>query len=183
MDPPFLNLTTLPNLAAVVFEETSEKLTRCMQLFVKHKEHVQIVTNEQSLKLYDTSHTVKTVYEPFDYSVQGTTFLFDDCFADNEWIHDSALHHVISYPRMLGLTSVFGFKGMQRRLPPRMCWNLDLICMGANPTTRTMIYDSFFVYLFSYDEFCDMLDTCTQGNGFLILRREGTEDRIYHSTY
>ncbi len=178
---PILNLSTLPNLAAIVIEENSEKLSCCMRAFAKNKEQVQIVTNEQSLPLHKGFQNVRTSYDPNKVDcTRGTTFVFDGCFADDEWLKDAKLRDIISYPRMYGLTSVFGFRHFPA-LSSRMCWNLDLLCIGQIPSqqTREQVYDNFFLYHFSYNEFCDFLDKSTKENGFLVLRREGTEDRLY----
>ena len=181
MDLPILNLSSISNIAIFVLEENNEKLTRCIQAFAKHKEKdIQIVTNEQSRPLYSTFQNVHTTYDPnkYDY-VRGSTFLFDNCFADEEW-KKGKLNDFISYPRMYGLTTVVGFQHVPA-ITERMCWNLDMICIGANPSSREKIYDYFFLYIFSYDEFCDLLEKYTN-NGFLVLRREGTEDKIYQAT-
>jgi hypothetical protein len=184
MDLTTLNLSTLSNLAVFVLEQDAEKRTRCMQTFSKNKEGVQIVTNEQSHPLYTSFERVQTTYNSSTYDdyTRGTTFLFDDCFADAEWVKDTNLHRFISYPRMLEVTTVFGFRQFPR-IPPRMYWNLDLICIGENSSsdTRKKIYESFFLYMISYETFCDLLDTYTKENGFLVLRREGTEDRLYRA--
>ena len=193
MNPPILNLSNLSNLAVVVLEESNEKLSRCMQTFakLKEKENVQIVkgrdkgrdkgrNKEQSL--YESFPNVHTTYDSnkFDY-VRGTTFLFDDCLED-DWWKDAKLRDFISYPRMYGITSVFGFRRFPS-FPTRMCWNLDLICFGAmSSADREFVYDRFFLYLLSYDEFCGLLENFASGDGFLVLRREGTEDRIYRAS-
>ena len=183
MSLPILNLSTLQNLAVFILEQDNEKLSRVMQTFAKNKEQVQIVTNERSKHMYESVPNVQTTYDPNKYeAIRGTTFIFDDCFDNCEWMRDKKLHDWISYPRMLGLTSVLGFRHLYG-IPPRMCWNLDLICIGANPspTIRKNIHDSFFFYLLSFEELCELLDTYTAGDGFLVLRREGTEDKLYHA--
>ena len=150
-----------------------------MQIFTKNKENeqVQIVAKH----LYESFQNVQSTYDPnkYDY-LHGAAYLFDDCFADDEWRRDTKLLDFISYPRMYGLTTVFGFQHLPD-LPSRMYWNLDLICIGTT-TDREKIYDTFFLYLLSYETFCKLLDTYTKENGFLVLRREGTEDRIYVCT-
>jgi len=185
MGLPVLNLSSLSNIAIFVFEEHTEKLTRCIQTFAKTKDkgNVQIVTNEQSRPLYNTFPNVHTTYDPnkYDY-VRGSTFLFDDCFADEEWRKkDTKLHDFISYPRLYGLTTVVGFQHVPA-ITERMCWNLDMICIGANPSSREKIYHSFFLYLMPYEDFCDLLEEYTTENGFLVLRREGTDDKLYRAT-
>lgn len=180
MNLPTLHLSNLSSLAAIIIEQDNEKLSRCMQEFAKNKEIVQIVTNERSLPLY--KQTAKTTYDSskFDYT-RGQTFLFDDCF-EKDWTKDEKLRDFLSYPRMYGITSVFGFREFPN-LTPRMCWNLDIICMGTNPCeeTRKKLYESFFLHLLSYNVFCECLDAVTKDSGFLVLRREGTEDRIYRA--
>ena len=181
MDISILNLSNLSNVAVIVIEENAEKLSRCIQTFAKNKRNIQIVTNEQSFQYYEAFKDVKKTYDSnkYDY-VNGSTFVFDDCFAEYDWVKDKKLNDFISYPKMYGLTTVFGFRDLPA-LPQRMCWNLDLICIGNNPSvdTREKIYDSFFLYLYSYDTFCELLDNSTKDNGFLVLRREGTEDKVY----
>ena len=176
-----LHLSNLSNLSVFVLEENAEKRALCMQMFTKNKEHVQIVA-KQAKHLYESFPNVQTVYDPdkYDYH-RGAAYLFDDCFADfsEEWRKDPKLLDFISYPRMYGLTTVFGFQHLPD-LPSRMYWNLDLICIGVT-ADRDKIYDTFFVYLMSYEAFCDLLEKSTKENGFLVLRREGTEDRIYHA--
>ena len=183
MDLPILNLSILSNLSVVVLEEDPAKLSACMQTFAKHKdkEHLRIVTNERSLPLYNTFSNVQTTYDPNAYSyTRGSTFVFDNCFADEEWKKDTKLLDCISYPRMYGLTTVFGFQHFPA-ISPRMCWNLDLICIGTT-ADREKIYEHFFLYLLSYDTFCECLEHATKEHGFLVLRREGTEDVIYKAT-
>ena len=175
-----LHLSNLSNPSVFVLEENAEKRALCMQMFTKNKEHVQIVA-KQAQHLYESFPNVQTVYDPdkYDYH-RGAAYLFDDC-ADftEEWWKDTKLLDFISYPRMFGLTTVFGFQHLPD-LPSRMYWNLDLICIGVT-ADRDKIYDTFFVYLMSYDTFCELLEKSTKENGFLVLRREGTEDRIYHA--
>jgi len=179
MNLPILTLSNLSNLAVVVLDESQERLSTCMATFAQNKENdlVQIVAKE--LSLYESFRTVHTTYDSNKYAyVRGSTFLFDDCFGDEEWWKDAKLHDFLSYPRLLGLTSVFGF----RRFPAfssRMCWNLDLICIGTT-TDRDTIYDRFFLYLLSYEDFCGLLEKYTK-NGFLVLRREGTQDVLYQA--
>ena len=172
-------LSNLSNLSVFVLEQNPEKLSRCMQQFAKNKEHVQIVTNERSLSFYDKGLQVQTTYQPdtYDYH-RGAAYLFDDCLTD-DWRKDPKLVDFISYPRMYGLTTVFGFRCLPD-LPSRMYWNLDLICIGVTDD-RDKIYDAWFMYRMSYDTFCDLVDTYTNEDGFLVLRREGTEDRIYRT--
>jgi len=184
MDVPILNLSSLTNMAVFVLETSDEKRMRCIQTITKHKDNVQIVTHTRSFYLYDWFPTVKTVYRSEDYdNVVGSICIFDDCFANKDWMQDSKLLHLVSYPRLLGVISVFGFSEFYR-LPPRMCWNLDLVCIGENPSphTRKLLHESFFLYIVSYDEFCELLDRYTKENGYFILRREGTEDTLYHAT-
>ena len=195
MDLPLLNHSTLPNLAALVLEHNSEKLTRCMLAFAKNKEgdrykdRVYILANERTLPLYKALTGVadlRTIYDPeqHDYMrMGGSTFLFDDCFADRDWMRDGKLNMAISYPRTLELTSVFGFRALPL-MPPRMYWNLDMVCIGSNlpEEERTRIYKAFFLYLVSYETFCDLLETYTKENGFLVLRREGIDDRLYRAS-
>ena len=180
MDLPILTISNLSKLSCIVLEQNAEKLSRCMQLFATNKEHVQIVTNEQTVQLYESFQHVQTVYDPetYDY-LYGATYLFDNCFADDTWRKDAKLLTFLSYPRMLGITTIFGFQHFPA-ISPRMCWNLDMICIGAT-ADREKIYDACFMYLISYDTFCELLNTYTNEDGFLVLRREGTEDRIYHA--
>lgn len=189
MDLPLLNLSTVPNLAALVLEHNSEKLTRCMVAFAKNKDRtrVYIVANERTLSLYEAFLGVHTTYDPeqHDYMrMGGSTFLFDDCFADRDWMRNGKLNMAISYPRTLELTSVFGFRALPL-MPPRMYWNLDMVCIGSDLSEeeRTRIYKAFFLYLVSYEIFCDLLETYTKENGCLVLRREGTDDRLYYAMY
>ena len=186
MDLPILNLSILSNLTVFVLEQTAEKLSICMRTFAKYKDKdkdkdkdlVQIVTNEQSLPLYETFQNVQTIYDSKKYEyTRGATFLFDNCFTDEEWKKDTKLIDFISYPRMYGLTTVFGFQHLPA-ISSRMCWNLDMICIGTTADKET-IYERFFLYLLSYDTFCELLEQSTKENGFLVLRREGTEDTIY----
>lgn len=185
MDLPILNLSALANVAVFVCEHSDEKRTRFLQTFATGKDNVPIVTNERSSPLYETFQNVQTTYDANKYNIEslrGSTCIFDDCFTDTTWVRDTTLLHLISYPRMLGLTSVFGFTRVCR-LPPRMCWNLDLICIGATPSPkdRELLRECFFLYRFSYDEFCELLDNVTKGNGFLVLRREGPEEKLYQA--
>jgi len=80
-----------------------------MQMFAKHKEQVQIVTNERSKHLHESFQNVATTYDPNKYEpILGKTFLFDDCFADGEWMKGKKLREWMkgkklrdwsSYPR------------------------------------------------------------------------------------
>lgn len=172
-----ITLSNLSNLSVFVLEQNPEKLSRCMQQFAKNKEHVQIVANERSRPFYERG--LQTTYQPDTYDYRrGAAYLFDDCLTD-DWRKDPKLVDFISYPRMYGLTTVFGFRCLPD-LPSRMYWNLDLVCIGST-ADREKIYDTFFVYRMSYDTFCDLVHTYTHDDGFLVLRREGTEDRIYHA--
>jgi len=181
MHLPLLTLSNLSNLAVVVVDESQDTLSQCMATFAQNKENdlVQIVAKERSL--YEPFRTVHTTYDSNKYAyVRGSTYLFDDCFGQEEWWKDSKLYDCISYPRLFGLTSVFGFRRFPA-LPTRMCWNLDLICLGKmSSTDRKFVYDRFFLYLLSYEEFCELLETYTR-NGFLVLRREGTQDVLYQA--
>ena len=181
MNLPILNLSNLSKLSCIVIEQNAEKLSQCMQTFAKHKDHVRIVTNEQTVQMYETFQHVQTVYDPekYDY-LHGSTYIFDNCFADDMWRKDTKLLDFISYPRMLGITTVFGFQHFPA-ISPRMCWNLDMICVGTT-ADKEKIYDRFLLYtIMTYDTFCELLDTYTKEDRFLVLRREGTEDRFYYT--
>ena len=98
-------------------------------------------------------------------------------------MQDRKLNTLISHPRSLGITTVFGFRHLYG-IPPNMRCNLDVICIGTNPLEikRQRIYESFFQDLFSYEVFCDLMDQHTRNNGFLVLRQD-QEEKLYRTSF
>ena len=164
-------------------EVNMDTRVRWAKELVRDKPKVRIVTNEQAYLLYEDSYKVSNTFLSADLrAVQGSYFVFDDCFQDGSWMQDRTLNALISFPRSLGITSVFAFHHLFG-IPPRIRCDLDIVCIGTNPsnTARRRIYETFFGEVCSFEDLCALLDRYTQDHGLLVLRCDKPEQQLYYA--
>ena len=181
MDLQTIDLHTLKDVGMLLQEANTETRVRWTKALVRGKPKVHIVTNDKACPMYEDSYKVST--RPTDLRAeQGSYFVFDDCFPDGSWMQDRTLQALISFPRSLGITSVFAFH-RPVSIPPRIRWDLDIVCIGSNPsdTARRRIYESFFGDTCSFEDLCALMDRYTQNGGLLVQRRDRAELQLLHA--
>ena len=128
--------------------------------------------SENDLRDMISTQIILSRTHPYNDDLRRSYLVLENCFEDNTWTQNKLIRSIFSQNRTLGLLFIVSTDTVKARaITPIMRKEIDWIFIFAEPNRekRRHLYDRFVPDRYSFDAFCEYLDTYTKNDGCLVV--------------
>ena len=149
--------------------------TNCISSILSRKLNrgIRMTTySESELRDLISTQMILSSTHPYNDNLRRSYLVLESCFEDNTWIQNRLIRSFFSHNRTLGLLFIVSTDTVKARaITPIMRGEIDWIFIFAEPSRekRRHLYDRFIPVRYSFDAFCEFMDTYTKNDGCLVV--------------